>query len=111
MMRRVSVWAVVLAVLASGLAARAEAADGRKVTIKVKNMHCANCAKRIARKLYAVQGVVGVKTDVKADTAVVTPQADIDPSPLALWEAVEKAGFKVLQLDGPAGTITEKPGT
>jgi copper chaperone CopZ len=110
MIRRFAVVGIAALVLAAGLVSDCQAAEGRRVTITVANMHCANCAKKIARKLYAVPGVVSVRTDVKADTAVVTPQADKDPSPRALWEAVEKAGFKVVQIDSPAGKFIAKPG-
>jgi copper chaperone CopZ len=77
--------------------------------IEVHNMHCADCARRIARKLYAVPGVVGVRTNVAANTATISPQQRKQPSPKAMWEAVEKAGFKPLRLEGPYGTFVSKP--
>jgi periplasmic mercuric ion binding protein len=78
-------------------------------TIRVKDMHCEACATKIRRGLFTVAGVVNVKTDLKAHLAVVVPQQSRQPSPRALWEAVEKAGFQVMQLDGPSGTFTDKP--
>jgi copper chaperone CopZ len=77
--------------------------------IEVDNMHCANCARKIARKLYSVPGVVGVRTNVAANTATITPQQQRQPSPKALWEAVESAGFKPIKLHGPHGEFTTKP--
>lgn len=82
---------------------------GRAVAIYVDDMHCKNCAKKIARKLYAVPGVVAVHADVQKDLAVVTPQRNKDPSPRALWEAVETAKFKPVKLIGPTGTFNLKP--
>ena len=78
-------------------------------TIRVQNMHCDACAKKIARKLYAVPGVVEVRADVAKNIAYVVPQKDKPLSPRTLWESVEAAGFKVARLDGPQGAFTAKP--
>src|SRR5262245_30977180 len=78
-------------------------------TIHVQNMHCADCAKQIARKLYALPGVVEVRADVPKNVAYVVPQKDKTLPPRAMWEAVEAAGFAVARLDGPQGTFTTKP--
>jgi Cu+-exporting ATPase len=86
------------------------AASSEVTAIQVDNMHCADCAKRIASKLYGVPGVIAVKTNVKVHTAWITPQQQRKPSPKAMWEAVEKAGFKPVKLQGPTGTFTAKPG-
>ena len=45
-----------------------------ETAIFVGDMHCANCAKKVARKLYGVKGVIKVRTDIKVDVAIVTPQ-------------------------------------
>ena len=78
-------------------------------TIVVHNMHCQNCANKIAGKLYKVQGVVEVRADVPNNTAYVMPGQGKSPSPARLWSAVESAGFKVVSLTGPQGAITSKP--
>jgi copper chaperone CopZ len=78
-------------------------------TIYVHNMHCADCAKQIARKLYALPGVVEVRADVPKNIAYVVPQKDKTLPPRAMWEAVESAGFAVARLEGPQGTFTAKP--
>ena len=78
-------------------------------TITVNDMHCATCAKKIAAKLYVVAGVLEVRADVKKDTAYVVPQKQKSPSPRAMWEAVESAGFKPLKMHGPAGYFVKKP--
>jgi copper chaperone CopZ len=78
-------------------------------TIQVHNMHCADCAKQIARKLYAVPGVVEVRADVGKNLAYVVPQKDKSLSSRTLWEAVESAGFAVAKLEGPQGSFTAKP--
>ncbi len=113
MLRRLAVSLIGLLAIASALAAvggpMAEAANTPAITIRVKDMHCENCAAKIRRGLYSVAGVVNVKTHVKSHTAFVVPQQNRQPSPRAMWEAVEKAGFEVVQIAGPGWTITEKP--
>jgi copper chaperone CopZ len=104
---------LVIAGGAAGLAARraqpAQVAGDASIAIQVADMHGAACARKIARKLYTVAGVVGVTTDYAADMAWVTPEARRLPSPRALWEAVEGAGFAPLVIEGPFGTFTAKP--
>ena len=78
-------------------------------TIRVHNMHCDECAKKIARKLYAIPGVVEVRADVNNNIAYVVPQKDKSLSARTMWEAVESAGFAVARLEGPQGTYTAKP--
>lgn len=87
----------------------ARAAELRATTINIHNMHCPACAQKIANKLYAVPSVVSVKTNYQAGIAVVQPSQSKTPSPRAMWEAVEKAGFKPLKLTGPSGVYTSKP--
>lgn len=111
MLRRISRRTALGAVLATlGSGATAYAASPTYTTIRVHNMHCGHCAQKIARKLYAVPGVVEVRADVPKNIAYVVPQQDKNLSPRVLWEAVEAAGFKVARLDGPEGSFTKKPG-
>ena len=77
--------------------------------IEVVDMCCANCAKRIARKLYAIPGVVAVHADVEKGIAMVSPEQSKQPSPRAMWEAVESLDFELVKIIGPAGEFTDKP--
>ena len=79
--------------------------------IYVGDLHCKSCAKKIARKLYVVKGVVKVRTDVKANVAIVTPQAKKTLHVKALWAAAQKAGFPPLKLVGPSGAFEPDPKT
>ncbi|MCH8839611.1 MAG: heavy-metal-associated domain-containing protein [Planctomycetes bacterium] len=107
--------------LAEGAAApAAEAASPVETTLKIDktdtviyvgDLHCKTCAKKIARKLYAVKGVVKVRADVKANVAVVTPQAKKTLNVKALWAAARKAGFPPLKLVGPTGAFEPDPKT
>jgi len=110
MFRTVSALAVVLTVVAlSGWTQAQAASPVLYTTIHVHDMHCADCAKQIARKLYALPGVVEVRADVNKNIAYVVPQKDKSLVPRAMWEAVESAGFKVARLEGPQGSFTSKP--
>lgn len=82
---------------------------GRAVAIYVDDMHCKNCAKKIARKLYTVPGVLAVHANVKQNLALITPQKGKDPSRRALWEAIESAKFKPVKMIGPDRTYKTKP--
>ncbi len=75
-----------------------------EVAIYVGDMHCATCAKKIAGKLYSVKGVVKVRTSVKENLAIVTPQAKKQVDPKLAWAAVQKAGFKPTKMIAPQGT-------
>ena len=76
-----------------------------EVAIYVSDMHCAGCAKKIAGKLYRVKGVVKVRTNLKQNLAIVTPQAKKQIDAKAAWVAVQKAGFKPTRMIGPQGTF------
>jgi copper chaperone CopZ len=75
-----------------------------ETVIYVTKMHCPTCAKKIAGKLYRVKGVMKVKTDVKKNVAIITPQSKKQVDVKAAWAAVHAAGFKPAKLIGPQGT-------
>lgn len=77
--------------------------------ISVEKMHCASCANRIANKLYEVNGVEKIQVDVEKKTLWIHPKAGVQPSPRGLWEAVEKANDRPINLHGPYGVFTAKP--
>jgi copper chaperone CopZ len=74
------------------------------VAITIDDMHCAGCAKKISSRLFKLKGVVKVRTDLKANLAVITPQAKKQVDVKAAWEAIQKAGFQPTKLVGPQGT-------
>jgi copper chaperone CopZ len=76
-----------------------------ETAIFVGDMHCAGCAKKVARKLYGVKGVVKVRSDIKIDVAIVTPQRGKQLDAKALWAATEASGILPIKLIGPAGVI------
>lgn len=76
------------------------------ITVKMDND---NCAKRITASLREVPNVSEVRADVERRIAIVSPTGLRSPSARALWEAVEKTGHAVVQIQGPQGKFTSKP--
>ena len=109
MLQKLAPAALCTLIMLLAVTAQTRAASPAVTTIVVDNMHCTACAKKIAAKLYGVPGVIDIRTSVPDNTAWVTPQRLKQPSPRAMWEAVEKAGFKPLKLDGPQGKFVSKP--
>ena len=101
--------AILASVLAIGFGTVLIAAEKTPTSITIDGMHCPSCAKKIAAKLKVVAGVDSVKADVNAAQMQVTAAPGKEPSPKALWEAVETAGYKAVKLEGPSGTFTTKP--
>ena len=87
----------------------ARAADPPPTTISVQGMHCVACASKVAGNLQAVVGVQKAEVDADKAVAVVMAKSSVAPSPRAMWEAVEKAGYKPTRLVGPSGTFVGKP--
>ncbi|MGC1273766.1 MAG: heavy metal-associated domain-containing protein [Planctomycetaceae bacterium] len=97
-----------LAVVATVTAADPPAKSKIETVITVGEM-CGGCAKKIEKKLKPMEGVAGVRFDLKAKTVTVAPKAKATLSPKALWVAMEEIGKTPKKLVGPAGTFTEKP--
>jgi copper chaperone CopZ len=93
----------------SMLEGTAHARKPNMTAIFVGDMHCSECAQKIANKLYTVKGVSKVSANLKTGIAYVTPAKEKKLSPRALWEAVEKADFTPIKLEGPSGKFMKKP--
>lgn len=105
--RRFAVLFMIVATL--GYSAQGSSAAELSTTIHIQGMSCAGCAAKVSRELQAVPGVASAQADAAKALAQITAQTNATPSPKALWEAVEKAGYKPTKLVGPNGTFTEKP--
>jgi copper chaperone CopZ len=81
----------------------------KETIISIEDLDCPVCAKNVEKAVSSVAGVREVKTDVEKQEATVTADANKTPSPKAMWEAVESAGFKPTKMVGPGGTFTKKP--
>lgn len=106
--RSLAAMMLILGALATPSVMAAAPQSAPATVVRVSDMHCAACAKKIARKLYTVPGVVQVKTDLKQHRAVVVPEKSRQLDPLAVWKAVEAAGFAPVELNGPSGKFASK---
>lgn len=109
MSTRRSVLVSILSVVAIFTTNIVQAADPPATTISIEGMHCAGCAAKVSRNLQSIEGVNEVQVSAEKAVAIVSAKTNTKPSPRALWEAVEKSGYKPTKLVGPAGTFTSKP--
>lgn len=88
--------AVLVLLLAAGGVSAQDAVAPRlapgRVEISVNDLHCATCAKKVARKLYAVKGVKKVSASLEKDLVVVLVPADKPVPAAAIWSAVAASG-------------------
>ncbi len=80
------------------LAASKAPLEAEEVVLYVNGMGCPLCATNIDLQLERVPGVRGVKTDLSAGTVRVTLGGAKRPSPAALGEAIEDAGFTLVKV-------------
>ncbi len=78
-------------------------------TITLSDLDCPSCAKKLAAKLLALEGVAKVETDVETQTAKITMKPKATITAKILWEAVEKGKKTPVKIEGPDGTVTAKP--
>lgn len=86
-----------------------KSSDKNVTTIKVGDMTCGGCAKKVQQSVAKVTGVQKVESDATTHTVKVFPKENTKVSSKEVWEAVEKAGYTPSELDGPAGSFKEKP--
>ena len=110
----VALFATRLAAAEPATAPNAETIAAAKKALKVgpgetvvffEDLHCATCAKKVTGQLFKQKGVLRVRTSVKLDAAVVTPQAKKAINSAAAWKALQTAGYQPALLDGPDGTF------
>lgn len=77
-----------------------------KFVINLEELHCATCAKKLSRKLYAVKGVSKVETDVKKNQAVVYVPKEQTLEPKTLWLAAIEGKTKPTDLRYLDQTVT-----
>lgn len=77
-------------------------ADGETLVF-FEDLHCSACAKKVTGRLFKLKGVVRVRTSVKLDVAVITPQSKKPFDAELAWKTLQKAGYQPTRLDGPAG--------
>ena len=68
------------------------------VEISVEDIHCKTCAKKAARKLYAIKGVQKVSWNITEDRLTAKSSPKLPISPLVFWDAVISGGMKPTEL-------------
>ena len=102
-------WSWAASVMFLAIGGLLQAAEPVRTVITVEGMHCPMCAKKIVAKMKTIKGVADVQADVEQQVVAVAPVNRQTPSPRAMWEAVEGAGFKPVKLVSLDGTFTTKP--
>jgi Cu+-exporting ATPase len=87
----------------------ADEARSVATVVTIQGEMCGGCVKKIKLALADIPGIAQVEGDSKTQTITIVPAPEIDLSPLAIWEAVEKAGKKPVKLAGPHGMFKSKP--
>jgi hypothetical protein len=100
--------AVIAVVAVTVSAARAE--EGKTTTkIVIQEKLCCCCVQKIRSEVEKVPEAGSLNADMKDNAVLVTSKGPTEPSPGALWEAVEKAGKTPTKLICPAGVFDSKP--
>jgi P-type Cu+ transporter len=73
------------------------------IELPITGMHCANCAKSVSRSLKKVNGVLDADVNYANERAVVSLASGVER--LDLIQAVEKAGYGVVESDEADGDI------
>lgn len=74
-----------------------------------KNMCCAHESVPAIKELSKVPGVARVTADHKTRSLTIIPKDNAMVSPLALWEAAEKANLQTVKLQTAHGVYNTKP--
>ena len=61
--------------------------------------------RKVTGTLFKLKGVMRVRTSIKLDAAVVTPQAKKPLDAAAAWTALQKLGYQPTRLEGPDGVF------
>lgn len=78
------------------------------VEIQLVDLHCKTCAKKLARKLYPIPGVLRVKSSLKKDLVTVTLQKKKRVSARVLWDAAIAADLAPVEIRFAAKRLTAK---
>jgi copper chaperone CopZ len=76
-------------------------------TFSVKGMHCDGCAKTVAKKVKAVEGVADCTVDLQGERATVG--MDDAKRTQAVIDVVKKLGYEVEPIDGAAPAAPAAP--
>jgi hypothetical protein len=77
--------------------------------LMTKNMCCAHESVPAIKEMSKVPGVGRVVADHKTRSLTIIPKKDTMPSPLAIWEAAERAKLEPTRLTTAQGVYKSKP--
>ena len=77
--------------------------------VELKELHCLNCAKKIATEVHKVDGVAEMRVDLKQKLVFVVHKSGQTPSAKKLWEAIEEADHEPVKMETPTATHQKKP--
>jgi copper chaperone CopZ len=72
-------------------------------------MCCAHESVPAIKEVSKVPGVARVVADHKSRSLTIIAREDVSPSPLALWEAAERAKLQTVKLQTAQGVYNAKP--
>ena len=79
------------------------------VVLATKNMCCAHESVPAIKELSKVPGVARVVADHATRSLTIIPKQNALPSPLAIWEAAERAKLEPTRLSTAQGVYNAKP--
>lgn len=77
--------------------------------LATKNMCCAHESVPAIKELSKVPGVARVLADHNSRSLTIIPKQNTVPSPLAIWEAAERAKLEPIRLTTAQGVYNAKP--
>ena len=100
---------ILCAVAVSHVIAASDEARDHTAVLAVKKMDCPAESAPAVLALSKIPGVKSVAVDYKTGTLKIVPKPNAFPSPLAIWEAAERASIEPVRLATPHGTYDSKP--
>lgn len=74
--------------------------------IVLDELHCQDCAQKIASQLYKLKGVTKVSVDTKSKTLILETHPDTPVSPWLILNAVAEADSRAVAVAGNFGTLS-----
>jgi hypothetical protein len=74
-----------------------------------KNMCCAHESVPAVKEISKVRGVARVVADHKSRSLTIIAKEESMPSPIAIWEAAQRAKLQVVKLQTAQGVYSAKP--
>ena len=83
--------------------------NAQTCVLVTKNMCCAHESVPAIKEMSKVPGVARVVADHTTRSLTIIPKENVTPSPLAIWEAAERAKLDTVRLHTAQGVYNAKP--